>query len=564
MVEGEGVGKVISDGKRVMQKSNRATLGGVRPEGYGKGRGTMKAHEVVRQVLLKVCLGVLLALSLVLGPGLTAAQSGQVVRVGFFQNYPLTFEKGGRQTGFHLELLREVARQEGWTLDLRYSGSLKNVVQGLEGGSLDLGMGLAPTEALGQFLDFTAEKNAQLSGQMFVKVGRTDIQQVNDLSGKKVAILNHDALGQSCLDLCKKLGVEPVFQLINSYEELVQAVATGAVDAALFNEAQGMDYAKGYQLQPTAIVFNPIGAQFAVAKGKNGGLLEAIDRSLRQWKRENGAKYHELERTFLGGASAATVAWTGRQLLIATCLCLLFIAMGVNMGIFMVKETESKSLRVAGASLKKIGLFIALISLGFWVMDSLAGWLLFNEGKDLSLLEFAITRVPLENLYMRGMFFLICCFFGLFMANYIRKYEELLNVLYVSVSRFDQLTGNAKDMMYRMSLPKGEYEFVSKASTMIFGYAPEEFYKRPDLLDQMVHPDWQAYYAEAREKLLAGEEVAPFYEYQVVNKAGQRRWVNQRVTLYRDDSGVPVAIEGIISDLTLPPQTCSPRHRSNG
>jgi PAS domain S-box-containing protein len=510
----------------------------------------MKVYEVVQQFLIMICLCGLLVLSPALGLGRAAAQSGQVVRVGFFQNYPLTFEKGGRQTGFHLELLREVARQEGWTLDLHYSGSLKNVVQGLENGSLDLGMGLVPTDALRQFLDFTAEKNAMLTGQIFVRAGREDSQQVKDLSGKKVAILNHDGLGQACLDVCKKLGVEPVVHLINSYDELAQAVSVGAVDAALFSAAQGADYAKLYHLQSTAIVFKPVTAQFAVAKGKNGDLTEAIDRSLRQWKKEKGAKYYELERTFLGGVSSVNGTWTGREMLIAVCLCLLFIVMGVNMGIFMVKETESNSLRVAGASLRKIGTFTVLISLIFWGMDSLAGWLLFNEGKDLSLLEFAVTRVPPENLYMRAMFFLMCCFFGIFMANYIRKYEELLNVLYVSVGRFDQLIGNAKDMLYRMSLPKGEYEFVNKASMMLFGYSPEEFYKRPHLLDEMVHPDWKEYYANEWEKILAGEEVALAFEYQVLNKAGQKRWVNQRLTVYRDDSGVPVAIEGMITDLT--------------
>lgn len=518
----------------------------------------MKAHKVTSQFLLMVCLSAFLALGLIpFSPGRAAAAgpAGSVVRVGVFQNYPVTFEKGGRQTGFHLELLREVARQEGWTLDFHYSGSLKNVVQGLESGSLDLGLGVVPTNTLRRSLDFTVEKNAMLAGQIFVKAGRLDIVQANDLSGKKVAILNYDALGQSCLDLCTKLDVEPTFQLINSYEEMAQAVSTGVVDAALFSAEQGQDYAEVYQLQATEIVFKPVGVQFAVAKGKNGGLIEAIDNSLRQWKKENGAKYHELERTFLRGTTTTPIEWTEREMLIAVCLCLLFIAMGVNMGIFMVKATESNSLRVAGASLKKIGVFIVLISLIFWGMDSLAGWLLFNDGKNLTLLEFAITRVPIENLYMRGMFFLICCFFGLFMANYIRKYEELVHVLYLSVSRFDQLTGNAKDMMYRMSLPKGEYEFVSKASMRIFGYSPEEFYQRPHLLDEMVHPDWRKRYAEAREKLLAGEELMPFYEYQVVDKAGRRRWVNQRLTVYRDDAGTPVAIEGMITDLTASKET---------
>ena len=77
---------------------------------------------------------------------------------------------------------------------------------------------------------------------------------------------------------------------------------------------------------------------------------------------------------------------------------------------------------------------------------------------------------------MRGMFFLVCCFFGLFMANYIRKYEELLNVLFVSVSRFDQLTGNAKDITFAYAKGIGgtragiiETTFKEETETDLFG-----------------------------------------------------------------------------------------------
>jgi len=477
------------------------------------------------------------------------SQPGKGIRVGVFQNYPVSFEKDSLLTGFHLEVLKEVAKQEGWTLNFIHSGSLKNVLQGLEIGSLDIGIGLAPTAESIQYLDFTKEKNALLSGQIFIKRDRDDIQKVNDLTGKKVALLNHDALGKICIEVCQKLGVTPMFSLINSYDELARGVSSGVVDAAIFNSFQGNAYSDIYQLKPTGIVFKPVEMQYAVAKDKNGYLIEAIDRSLRKWKKENGAQYYELEKAFFGGLSSEGGQWTKRQSLIAACLCLLFIFMGVKMGFFLVNETESSSLRVAGASLKKIALFVIIISMAFWLIDSLAGWLLFNEGKNLSLLEFAVTNIPPENLYMRGMFFLICCFFGLFMANYIRKYEQLLNVLLVSVRRFEQLTGNAKDMIYRMTLPKGEYEFVSSASSIIFGYSPGEFYKRPHLLNEMVHPDWKEYYEGAQRQLLAGE-IAPFYEYQIINKAGKTRWVNQRITLYYDESHAPMAIEGIVTDMT--------------
>jgi PAS domain S-box-containing protein len=189
------------------------------------------------------------------------------------------------------------------------------------------------------------------------------------------------------------------------------------------------------------------------------------------------------------------------------------------------------------------------MSISFWVMDSFIQWLLFNEEQDLSLLELVITQVPLENLYIRGMFFLVCCFCGLFLARYISKYEKLLNIVLASVNRFEQLTDNARDMIFRMTLPNGEYEFVSKASADIFGYSPEEFYKSPRLIEKLTHPDWIKYFQTQWENLLAGN-LPPYYEYQIINKAGEVRWINQRNTLYFDESGVPVAIEGIVTDVT--------------
>lgn len=42
----------------------------------------------------------------------------------------------------------------------------------------------------------------------------------------------------------------------------------------------------------------------------------------------------------------------------------------------------------------------------------------------------------------------------------------------------------------------------------------------------------------------------PSYEYQIVDRAGRTRWVNQRNVLVTDDTGRPIAIEGIATDVT--------------
>lgn len=479
------------------------------------------------------------------GSGTTSAH----IRVGIYNNYPLIYEKAGIPTGFQLELLKEVAQEEGWTLDYQFSGSLKNVLQGLEAGTLDLGLGIVPTEGRRQFLDFTDEQNALLTGQIFVMPGRSDIDDISALEGKTVAFINQGVIGDNFVETCDKLKIAPVYTRVNSYGELAEAVATGAVDAGLFNELQGHQFAELYKIQPTGIVFKSYEAQYAVPKGKNTSVIATLDRYMHTWKTIENSTYHQLDKEFLQEGSAKSPEWTSRQLLLAISSCLLLLIFAVILGNFLSGESQNSYARISKDYVRHIIIFVAAISLSFWVMDSLVAWLLFNNDLQMSLLQWTITKVPPENLYIRGMLFLVCCVFGIYLVKYIHRYEELLNVLVMSLKRFEQLTDNARDMLYRMSLPSGRYEFVSKASSEIFGYSPEEFYRRPLLIKQMVHQDWQDDFSRQWEELLSGK-VPPYYEYRIVTKSGESRWVNQRNTVYYNESGTPVAIEGIVTDIT--------------
>jgi PAS domain S-box-containing protein len=100
-----------------------------------------------------------------------------------------------------------------------------------------------------------------------------------------------------------------------------------------------------------------------------------------------------------------------------------------------------------------------------------------------------------------------------------------------------------------MSLPDGQYEYVSPASIEIFGYTPDVFYNSPTLIKDILHPDWRGYFAEEWEKLLAGE-MPPTYEYQIICKSGHTKWLSQRNVLVRGKNNQPIAIEGIVTDIT--------------
>ena len=48
------------------------------------------------------------------------------------------------------------------------------------------------------------------------------------------------------------------------------------------------------------------------------------------------------------------------------------------------------------------------------------------------------------------------------------------------------LIENSTDMLYRMSLPEGRYEYVNSASAELFGYSPEYFYQSPLLIRKII------------------------------------------------------------------------------
>lgn len=127
--------------------------------------------------------------------------------------------------------------------------------------------------------------------------------------------------------------------------------------------------------------------------------------------------------------------------------------------------------------------------------------------------------------------------------------EQVEAALQDSEARFRRLAENAPDVIYRMSLPDGTYEYISPAVRELFGYAPEEFYASNRLIRHVIHPQWRDYFAEQWEQLLQGA-MPPTYEYKIVHRSGEERWLNQRNILVRDDSGAIVAIEGIVTDIT--------------
>ncbi|MFH2092925.1 MAG: PAS domain S-box protein [Pseudomonadota bacterium] len=119
-----------------------------------------------------------------------------------------------------------------------------------------------------------------------------------------------------------------------------------------------------------------------------------------------------------------------------------------------------------------------------------------------------------------------------------------------SEERYLRMAENALDMICRMGLPDGNYEYVSPASKQIFGYTPEQIYQSKKIILKAIHPEFKDFFKKAWKRLEKGQ-LPSFFEYKIIHRDGNIRWLNQRNVLIRDKQGNPVAVEGIITDVTL-------------
>jgi PAS domain S-box-containing protein len=132
-----------------------------------------------------------------------------------------------------------------------------------------------------------------------------------------------------------------------------------------------------------------------------------------------------------------------------------------------------------------------------------------------------------------------------------RKTEEALAE---SEERFRNMLESSFDMVYRLDLKTGRYDYVSPASSRMLGYSPEEFIALgPENAADMIHPDDMPGMIENVIELISRQKegsVSSAVEYRMRHRELGYRWMSDSRSVIFDGENAPVAIVGTLRDIT--------------
>ena len=236
---------------------------------------------------------------------INAANGVETVRVGVYDNYPKIYkDENGEIKGFWADITNYIAEQENWNLEYVY-GTWEDGLTRLENGEIDIMVDVAESEERKKIYEFN-EETVLLSWGMFYTRDGVQINSFSDLQDKKIAILKTGILysGQYGLkDIMDSFSIDAEIIDVSVYSDVFSLLDKGEVDVGVVNCYFGLANDENYNVNPTAIIFQPTNLKWAISKNipDKSYLASILDNQLIKIKSDPDSIYHKSIRENFSG-----------------------------------------------------------------------------------------------------------------------------------------------------------------------------------------------------------------------------------------------------------------------
>ena len=210
------------------------------------------------------------------GGGGSSSSDDTVWSVGTEPAFP-PFEstENGELVGFDIDLMNEIGARAGQTIEFN-SLPFDGLIPALQGGSIDAAIsGMTITEERSQTVDFS-DPYFDAGLAIAVADDTTDIQTLDDLEGKKIAV-QIGTTGAATAEGVK----DSVVSTFDSAPLALQELANGNVDAVVNDAPATLDAIKTGNIPGITVVGELLTEEaYGIATPKGSGNVEAINTAL--------------------------------------------------------------------------------------------------------------------------------------------------------------------------------------------------------------------------------------------------------------------------------------------
>jgi len=134
----------------------------------------------------------------------------------------------------------------------------------------------------------------------------------------------------------------------------------------------------------------------------------------------------------------------------------------------------------------------------------------------------------------------------------ISEKKQLLTAYNKQESYFKEILENSRQILYKLNIETGNYEYISNALYHVLGYTPEEFYRMTaDEIKSLLHPDDIQKANNIVAKMINNinyhdNEFA--VEYRIRHKNGTYKWLNDKYQVISNENGIYIV--GNIMEMT--------------
>ncbi|MBB3190071.1 transporter substrate-binding domain-containing protein [Halomonas cerina] len=233
------------------------------------------------------------------GAGLALADNHvlEVVTDPSFVPFEMMDTETGEMVGFDMDILEEVAQRAGFEYNLR-TMDFNGIIPAVQTGNVDVAIaGITITEEREKIVDFS-DPYYDSGLRLLVTANEDDIQELDDLEGKKVAT----KIGSTSYDFLQKNLESADITPYPGTSDMYMALLGGSVDAA-FYDAPNVGYFSQTKGQGRVKVVGPLyeGQQYGIAFAEGSDWVEPVNEALAAMK-EDGT-YDEIHAKWFGSAS---------------------------------------------------------------------------------------------------------------------------------------------------------------------------------------------------------------------------------------------------------------------